>query len=70
MNIRCQVKMMRRMRTKMSRMMLVMPDENDDEDEDQEDHVVAGSCASQQNVLLRMVLDGNHTLMTLVASVP
>ena len=54
----------------MSKMMLVMPNENDDKDEDHEDHVVIGSCASQQNVLLRMVLDGNHTLMTLVASVP
>ena len=43
----------------MSKTMLVMPDENDDEDEDHED-----------NVLLRMVLDGNHTLMTLVARVP
>ena len=42
----------------MSKMMLVMPDENDDEDEDHEDHV-----------LLRMVLDGNHTLVTLVARV-
>ena len=53
----------------MSKMMLVMPDENDDEDEDHEDHVVACSRASQQNVLLRMVLDGNHTLVTLVARV-
>ena len=42
----------------MSKTMLVMPDENDDEDEDHEDHV-----------LLKMVLDGNHNLVTLVARV-